>query len=78
MVPAKGMLEARTRKIILSSVATHLGMAIDEVATRLNNKERVVPAPTQGVDKTDAGIAEYLQMEKEVNTAMAEQEKTEE
>ena len=53
-------------------------MSPDELTTRLNNKEKFAPAPTQGPDKTDAETAEYLQREKEVSTAVAEQEKAEE
>ena len=52
-----GMPDAQTRKTILVSVATNMNMSIDELSTRLNNKEKVAPAPTQGPDKTDAETA---------------------
>ena len=51
------MPDAQTREIILVSVATNMNMSIDELSTRLNNKEKVAPAPTQGPDKTDAETA---------------------
>ena len=70
--------DAQTKKIILVSVATGLNIPLGELSTRLNNKEKLAPAPTQGPDKTDAETAEYLQREKEVSTAVDEQEKAEE
>ena len=73
----EGMPDMQAKKIVLAGVATQLGLTIDEITTRLSNKEKVTPAPTQGVDKMDGETAAYLQMEEEVNTAMAEQDKAE-
>ena len=68
------MSEAHTKKVVTVSVAAATHLTPEEVTTRLNNKEKMVPAPTQGPDKTDAETAEYLQREEEVSTAVAEQE----
>ena len=50
-----GMSEAQTKKVVMVGLATGMNLSPEELTTRLNNKENIAPAPTQGPDKTDCG-----------------------
>ena len=73
----EGLSDAQIKNLVGSSLAEIMNMSYEELTTRLNNKEKVAPAPFAEEEKTDAETKEYLQRAEDVNKAVEEQEKVE-